>query len=139
MAGFGQPGFRWSNLVDGEDLRGSSHALFSHPPQSRLRSHTQNDNEGLSQHGLVAAPGEAVLCAGVGYGQQQSAITKVGDLCILAEQNPGEAPLGPDFFKDLRPELAHVGDGEADLGFVSGVRVREPGNQRRGLMLSELS
>ena len=77
----------------------------------------------LAQHVLAATTGEAVTCARVGHRQQQGAVADLGDLGVLAEQDPGEAALALDLLEHLRPEPAYVGDGELrDLrGLVGGV------------------
>ena len=51
-------------------------------------------------------------------------MAKLGDLSVLAEQNPGEASLAFDLFQHLWPQPAYVGDRETTtLGRV-GPRLR---------------
>ena len=77
-----------------------------------LEVRAEHDHQGLPQHVLAAAAAEAVPGAGVGHGQQQGVAPQLGDLGVLAEQDPGEPPLALDLLQHLRPEAADVGHGE---------------------------
>ena len=54
---------------------------------------THHDDDGLAQHVLAAPASEAVSARGVRHRQEQGAIAQLGDLGILAEQNPGKRRL----------------------------------------------
>ena len=60
----------------------------------------------------LPSAGEAVARACVRHREEQGAIAELGDLGVLAEQNPGEAALAFDLFEHLWPQPAYVGDGK---------------------------
>ena len=69
----------------------------------------------LPQDLLAAAAGEGVAGTGVGQRDRQRLVVDRGDLRVLAEQDPGEAPLELDRLQDVRPQASHVDQGEPTL------------------------